>query len=137
MRVRDGHVLLLTPFSRFAFHPDWSVRNLIVFATYDFFVDPPRNRASNIVTIRPDGTQERQLTRIRPGDDGVGQPTFTPDGQRIIFTYQDESGRHAAFIAAQGGRIRLVPTSYTGPVTNPRLSPTAEPCSHRGDRSRD
>ena len=67
VRVRDGHVLLLTPFSRFAFHPDWSVRNLIVFATYDFFVDPPRNRTSNIVTIRPDGTQERQLTRIRPG----------------------------------------------------------------------
>ena len=81
VRVRDGHVLLLTPFSRFAFHPDWSVRNLIVFATYDFFVDPPRHRTSNIVTIRPDGTQERQLTRIRPGNDRVGQPTFTPDGQ--------------------------------------------------------
>ena len=127
--VRDGRVTPLTPFLRFAFHPDWSsCGDLIVFSTYDFFVDTPPGRNSNIFTIHPDGTQERNLTKLTPGDVRVAQPTFTPDGRSITFTYENKSGRHAAFVAADGGRVQLVATKYRDPVTHPRLSAASKQC---------
>jgi Tol biopolymer transport system component len=130
VNVRSGRVRALTPFSRFAFHPDWSSRgNLIVFSTYDFFVDPPAGRTSNIFTIHSDGSHERNLTRLATGNVRVAQPTFTPDGKSITFTYENESGRHAAFVAVNGGRIRLVTTRHPGPVTHPRLSTADRQCS--------
>jgi Tol biopolymer transport system component len=127
--VRDGRVTPLTPFSKFAFHPDWSsCGGLIVFSTYDFFVDTPAGRVSNLFTIHPDGTQERNLTKLAPGDVRVAQPTFTPDGKSITFTYENASGRHAAFVPANGGEVQLVATKYHGPVTHPRLSAAGKQC---------
>lgn len=124
--VSEGQARSLTPFAQFAFHPDWSPRsNLILFDTYDLlaFRDSAPG-ASNLLTVRPDGTHLQRLTNLPPGGNRVSAATFTPDGRRILFTYQDGSGRHAGVIALlNGGPIRIVPTSYSGPVTHPRLSP--------------
>lgn len=128
IRVHDGAVQPLTPFSAFAFHPDWNSRgDRIVFATYDFFIDPPVGKASNIFTISPDGTGQQQLTHLGSGTERVAQPTFTPDGECVLFTYEKATARRAAFLAVGGGPIRLVPEVF---ATHPRLSPaTRAPCA--------
>lgn len=123
VRVSDGQVRPLTPFTQFAFHPDWSSKGLIAFDTYDLlaFGDSAPG-ASNLFTIRPDGTHPRQLTHFKPGRDRISAATFTPDGKRILFTYQVDSRRKAGIIGSSGGAIVTVPTAYSGPVTHPRLS---------------
>jgi Tol biopolymer transport system component len=119
----DGDVRPLTDFPAFAFHPDWGAQGKIVYASFDFFVDPPPNRASNIFTIRPDGSHQERLTHLRVGSDRrVAQPTFTSDGRCVLFTRQNDSGRRAAIVAARGGPIRIIPDVF---ATHPRLSPTS------------
>ncbi len=125
VRVSDGQVRLLTPFGRFGFHPDWSSDgNVITFDTYDLvaFRDSAPG-ASNLFTIRPDGTHLRQLTHFKRAGGRVSAATFTPDGKRIMFTYQVGRSRRAGIIASRGGAIKTVPTGYSGPVTHSRLSP--------------
>ena len=54
----------LTPPELFAGHPDWSwTENLIVFGSSDLSVFDNSSSDSNLYTIRPDGTQLRQLTK--------------------------------------------------------------------------
>jgi Tol biopolymer transport system component len=125
VRVSDGHVRPLTPYTRFGFHPDWSpTGKLIAFDTYDLlaFGDSAPG-ASNLFTMRPDGSHLRQLTHFKPGGNRVSAATFTPDGNRIMFTYQVGGSRTAASIATRGGAIHTVPSQHSGPVTHPRLSP--------------
>jgi TolB protein len=124
VRIGDGQVRPLTPFGRFGFHPDWSSEgNVIAFDTYDLlaFGDSAPG-ASNLFTIRPDGTHLRQLTHFKGTGKRVSAATFTPDGNRVMFTYQVGGSRMAGIIANRGGAIKTVPTDYSGPVTHPRLS---------------
>jgi TolB protein len=125
VRVRDGHSRPITPYSRFGFHPDWSAKgDLITFDTYDLLAfDDHAPGPSNLFTIRPDGSDLRQLTHFQAGGDRVSAATFTPDGARILFTYQTGGHRSASAIASTGGAVQTIPTSYGGPVTHPRLSP--------------
>jgi Tol biopolymer transport system component len=125
VRVNNGHVRPLTPFAQFGFHPDWSSKGkLITFDTYDLlaFRDSAPG-ASNLFTIRSNGTHLRQLTHFKPGGNRIAATTFTPDGTRITFTYQVGGSRKAGSIPSGGGTIKTVPTDYGGPVTHPRLSP--------------
>ena len=125
VRIRDGQARPVTSFSRFAFHPDWAAQgNLLTFDTYDLLAyREGAPGASNLFTVRPDGTQVKQLTHFEQGGNRVSAATFTPDGRRIMFTYQVGSSRRAGVVARSGGTITTVPTSYGGPVTHPRLSP--------------
>ena len=122
--VRDGRVRPLTSFAQFGFHPDWSPKGgLITFDTYDLLAFRDRAPgASNLFTVRPDGTHRRQLTHFKPGGDRISAATFTPDGKRIMFTYQAGGSRKAGIIGKSGGGIETVVTGYSGFVTHPRLS---------------
>jgi Tol biopolymer transport system component len=96
--------------------------DLITFDTYDLLAfrdDAPG--PSNLFTIGPDGDGLRQLTHFRAGGNRVSAATFTPDGARILFTYQTGHHRSAGSIASTGGAVQTIPTSYG--VTHPRLSP--------------
>jgi Tol biopolymer transport system component len=123
IRVRDGKATPITPFSRFGFHPDWAPRDVIVFDTYDLlaYADGAPG-ASNLFTLRPDGTHQNQLTHFKRGGNRVSAATFTPDGRRITFTYQVGRARRAGVIASGGGPITAVSTNHGGPVTHPRQS---------------
>jgi TolB protein len=124
LRVRDGKTKPITSFSRFGFHPDWARNGLITFDTYDLLAyGDNAPGGSNLFTIRPDGTHLRQLTHFKRGEDRVSAATFTPDGARILFTYQIGASRKAGVIASQGGPPTVIATAYTGPITHPRLSP--------------
>lgn len=123
--VRNGDVRPLTQFSQFAFHPDWSSRgDLITFDTYDLLAFDEAPGASNVFTIRPDGSGQRQLTHFKPGGNRASAVTFTPDGQEILFTYQVGTRRNAARIASEGGAVETIKADFAGPVTHPRESPS-------------
>ena len=121
-----GTVRYLTKFEDLAAAPDWSWRrNVIVYqAGTRGIPESPSDRA-NLYTVNPDGTDRRQLTRFKPPAERAVQPSWTPDGSRIIFTYVRGGGFGqpvAAFIGKNGGGL-VAPPSGTPIQTHPRLQP--------------
>ncbi len=117
---------VLTKPDQFATYPDWNpTGDLIVFSTYDLGEFQATDEPSNLFTVHPDGTTMSPLTSYGPGGQRATQPSWTPDGKRILFTLvgQDPSfdnPRRAAFVDADGSNLQLVP----GSATHPRLRPT-------------
>jgi dipeptidyl aminopeptidase/acylaminoacyl peptidase len=75
----------LTEWAMSATYPDWSSsRDLLVFSTRpwtDMATGP-----SNLYVIRPDGSGLTALTTFAEGQSRAVQPTWAPDGTKIIFT---------------------------------------------------
>ena len=83
-----------------SYQPQWGANNLIVFSAGDSDLTPGADdlynlpsgrvaraarepdRTSFICTVRPDGSQ---ATRLFPDRRKDGQPTFLPDGRKILF----------------------------------------------------
>ena len=112
-----------------AAYPDWSpTDDRIVFGTYDLGEFNETDEASNLFTVRPDGSDLTQLTTFGGTDDRATQPFWTPDGQRIIFTWIKRTGYHDAqvgFMDADGGNLTHgLPGATPVYVTHPRLRPT-------------
>ena len=80
-----GKVRRLTKPSLFGGHPDWSPDGkLIAFSTYDTGNMHGITQASNVYTIKPDGTGLRQVTTASTdGTMRLGQPFWSADGSRI------------------------------------------------------
>jgi Tol biopolymer transport system component len=123
-----GRPRILTDPAMFGSHPDWSPDGRrIVFSTHGLGFDADSRNASNLYTIRPDGTGITQITRFGEGDARVGTPSWTPDGTRILFTHIGRDGstpdgaRHAAFIDPDGGGLTVLSEAD---ATHPRLRPT-------------
>ena len=121
----DVKPVVLTDWSKFANYPDWRPgSNDIVFSTYGLEEFQATDEPSNLYTIKPDGSGQTALTTFGEAEQRATQPTWTPDGSRIIFTLVgQEAGfdnpRHAAFIEADGSN--LVDTGVA--ATHPRLRP--------------
>jgi Tol biopolymer transport system component len=120
---------VLTDWEMFAAYPDWHRSgDLIVFTTYDLGNFQTTTAASNLYTIRPDGSALTQLTSHGPGETRATQPTWTPDGDRIIFTQVGkevingyDTPRQPAFIDPDGTGEHVL--AGIG-ATHPRLRPT-------------
>ena len=81
---------------------------------------------SNLFTIRPDGSEQSNLTNYGTGEGRACQPSWTVDG-RIIFN-QNSRGEDfvgsIAFMNADGsGMETVVANATTGPGNHPRLRP--------------
>ena len=117
--------LVLTDWSMFANYPDWRPgSDEIVFSTYGLGEFQATDEPSNLYIVKPDGSGLTALTTFGNADQRATQPTWTPDGSRIIFTLVGQQAdfdnpRHAAFIDADGSN--LVDTEIT--ATHPRLRP--------------
>lgn len=86
-----------------------------------------KDRLSEILVMRPDGSHVRSLTR--EGKRPAGSPSFSPDGKRIVF----ESGGRLATVAVDGGPIRTLDVEVRA-----FYSPTYSPDGRRilvGDES--
>ena len=117
--------VVLTDWSMFANYPDWRPgSDEIVFSTYGLGEFQATDEPSNLYTIKPDGSGLTALTSFGKAEQRATQPTWTPDGSRIIFTLVGQQAgfdnpRHAAFIEANGSNIVDIGVA----ATHPRLRP--------------
>ena len=120
----EADVRMLTDFAHFSQSPDWSsAGDLIVYASRS--VDG--NSAADLFTVHPDGTNLRQITQLVSNNGAAFEPTFTPDGLRIIFvrsTDVNTSKRRIASVAIDGSDIRAEAEASSVQAYHPRLRPT-------------
>jgi Tol biopolymer transport system component len=121
-----GTVSRLTSFDALAQHPDWSPdsRLIVYHAGTRGIVEHPADPA-NLFAIRPDGTGRRQITHYRAPEERAVQPTWAPQGRRIVFTYVRGGGFGApvaATISADGSDLEA-PARSAPPQTHPRQQP--------------
>jgi Tol biopolymer transport system component len=108
-----GEPTVITPSDLlYAGYPDWSPDGTtIVFGTYGIGeFDDPAPGASNLYTVKPDGTDLQQVTTYTRGAGRAGWATWTPDGSAIIFTLVDGSParRQIAFVSPDGSDLRVL-----------------------------
>ena len=125
--TREGaKPVVLTDWSMYATYPDWRPgSDEILFSTYDLAEFPATDEPSNLYTINPNGSGLTPFTSFGRAEQRATQPTWTPDGTRIIFTLVGQQAdfdnpRQAAFIEANGSNIVDVGII----ATHPRLRPT-------------
>ena len=111
--VDGGDPTVITPIDlHYAGYPDWSPDGTaIVFATYGIGeFDDPAPGASNLYTVRPDGTDLQQVTAYALGAGRAGWAAWTPDGSAIVFTLADGSPprRQIAFASPDGSDVRVL-----------------------------
>jgi Tol biopolymer transport system component len=112
-------------YGRVDWHPD---ADLVVFGEYDIGFWQDTDEATNIFTIRPDGTERKPVTTFGPGEARAAQPTWTTDG-RIMFAYvtgDADEDRAVATIDADGSNLQIVlGPELVGPSNRPypRLRP--------------
>jgi Tol biopolymer transport system component len=118
---------IVTEPALFGSYPDWSPDGQrIVFNTYPIGSFQDTTKAQNLYTVRPDGTGLTQVTHFGENDARAVEPTWTPDGKRIIFVHiardpNDPMGaRRIAFVDADGSNLTVL--EWFG--THPRLRPT-------------
>ena len=117
--------VVLTDWTMYATYPDWRPgSDEILFSTYDLGEFQATDEPSNLYTIKADGSGQTALTTFGKAEQRATQPTWTPDGSRIIFTLVgQEAGfdtpRRAAFIEANRSNIVDIGVA----ATHPRLRP--------------
>ena len=124
----DANPRIITPPEVGAWEPDWHPSgDRIVFRTRFDPGDPAdRTEPTDLYTIRPDGTALTAVTSFGLGTQRAIEPTWTPDGQQIVFTLIDGFGggqipaialvdadgsnvTRLGFAAGTAGRLRPTP----------------------------
>ena len=107
-RLDGSRLRQLTPFDfEVAIKHDWAPDgHRLVFTTNADFVFP--GASANLATIRPDGSRMRFLTQFTGGDVNAFAGSYSPDGRRIAFRYEDH-GRYGLYtMRTDGSRVRPV-----------------------------
>jgi Tol biopolymer transport system component len=63
--------------------------------------------SSQLYTVRPDGTQLRQITHLTNGD--AASPDWSPDGRRIVFERNTAAAGEIAIMNADGTGLSMLP----------------------------
>ena len=117
--VAGGEIDRLTSPASFMSHPDWSPDGTeLVMNSYDLGNIASTPNASNLYTIKPDGSGLRQITHSSvDGLMRIGTPNWDPDGSRIAVSVLTATGPaftfahvHLAFVDAAGGEPVLIST---------------------------
>jgi Tol biopolymer transport system component len=84
----DGtNLTQLTPYKLDAASPDWSPDGQTI--AFNSYWDSPHGNVARVITMRPDGSQQKAITKDHFGHGGViysFRPSWSPDGTRIVFT---------------------------------------------------
>jgi Tol biopolymer transport system component len=107
---------IVTDPEMFGAYPDWSPDGQrIVFNTYPLGSFQETTKATNLYTVRPDGTDLTQVTQFGENDTRATESTWTPDGQHIIFTNIERNPANSwgerliALTDADGSNLTLIP----------------------------
>jgi Tol biopolymer transport system component len=112
MRADGSGLRRLTPYGwEVAIKHDWSPDGTLIALTTNADFVRPRSSA-NIVTIRPDGSGAKRLTRFRGGSKNAFAGSFSPDGTQIVFRLERGDAGGLAVIDRDGRNLR--------PLTTPR-----------------
>jgi Tol biopolymer transport system component len=126
-----GQVRRITTFEMFMAHPDWSPNGQeLVVSSYDIHDIPSTDQPSNLYTMKPDGSDLRQLTHSSVGGTKrIGQPRWSPDGTQIVVSVglseapgTNISDAQLGFVSAGGGEPALLAPTIHG--SQPDLRPT-------------
>ncbi|HMJ27664.1 MAG TPA: hypothetical protein VK512_02985 [Xanthobacteraceae bacterium] len=99
-----------------SFGPAWSSRDLIA------FFSRKGGNVINVWTVRPDGSQPRQITD-QPGESR--QPWWSPDGATLAFSANHGTGAFAVWLAnADGSEMRAI--TRRGSFEQPFWSPNGK-----------
>ena len=119
----------ITDRAEFGAYCDWHpTDNLLVFTTYDLqdFQEMDPAHASNLYTVRPDGSELQALTTYEAGGTHATQPRWSPDGSQVVFTKVEGAGMGsrtlAALTLADGSVEPICGTEYIN-GTHPVLAP--------------
>src|SRR4051794_17735045 len=74
---------------------------VIAFSSGYILADPDLGQPSQVYTVRPDGTNLRQLTHV-PAGRHAGAPDISPDGSKIAYV-SDVSGNFAVWAMRTDG----------------------------------
>ena len=113
---RDGSGLhQLTPYEwEVAIKHDWSPDGkLIVLTTNADFVRP--GESANLVTIHPDGTGKKELTRFTGGKQNAFAGSFSPDGEQIVFRLESGDTYSLAVVDRDGNNLDRLTTGKDKP----------------------
>lgn len=77
-------------------------RGLIAFSTGFILVNPDLESPSQVVTVRPDGSEERQLTHVPDGRQ-AGAPDISPDGTTIAYVSNEDADNFAVWTMNSDG----------------------------------
>ena len=83
----------IVPATKFANNVDWSPDGSHIVFSAPIEGGEPGGALSDLWTVRPDGSELTQVTDVAAAGGAAVQPTFTPDGQRIIFMLTEASER--------------------------------------------
>jgi Tol biopolymer transport system component len=126
-----------TDWSMWASYPDWRPNgDLIVFSTHDLASFGTSTEPANLYTIGPDGTGRTQITRYTDHDVRATQPTWTPDGTQIIFTYVRAASQSSVFGALGYRQVAFINPDGSGSRVLDGFSATHLGCVRRDSRGR-
>jgi TolB protein len=97
----------------------------------NLLISSRRTGNAEIVLIRPDGTELKNLTNHPSGDT---TPAWSPDGKRIVFESDRTGHRNLYMMDAGGGNVTQL-TSGTGLDVAPSWSPDGKKIAFVSDRS--
>jgi Tol biopolymer transport system component len=124
VRPNGGNLTRLTHAEGDAVHPDWSPNGRRIVFELDHPSGPP---FCSVVIMNAAGTHMVDLTG--QGFSGCeGQPSFTPDGRRIVFgRFNDITEVEAIWsMDLEGGYRHRITTGIGHGVTDPNVSPSGE-----------
>lgn len=106
-----GALTEVTDPAGFAFYPDWNAAgDAIVFdqQTVQYAMDPSGDAKTwNLFVMSPDGSGLRQITNVAQGTK-LFQPSWTPDGKRVIATMDGPDGRMLVWVDVESGAVEVI-----------------------------